>query len=383
MIKFILAPDSFKESMTAKEVCLSMEKGIKKVIKDAKCVYVPMADGGEGTLDALVTSTNGEIIYKEVLNPLGNKINARFGILGDKNTAIIEMAEASGIELIQINKRNPMITTSFGTGELIKAALDLGIKSIVIGIGGSATNDAGVGMMQALGAEFLDENNNEILFGGGELNKIRSIDLANFDKRVKDVKFEVACDVTNPLTGKNGASYIFAKQKGANNEMIKVLDSNLKHFADIVKEQFNVDIDNIEGAGAAGGLGATLAYFFNGVLKSGIDLVIKYSNLEEKIHKADYIFTGEGSIDSQTKFGKTISGIAKLGKKYNIPVIALGGELDSNLNELYDLGVTSIFGIVQGVSTLEEALKNGPKNIEKTTESIARILKYSKNAKGK
>lgn len=378
MIKFILAPDSFKESMTAREVCLSMEKGIKKVIKDAKCVYVPMADGGEGTLDALVTSTNGEIIYKEVLNPLGNKINARFGILGDKNTAIIEMAEASGLELIQTSKRNPMITTSFGTGELIKEALDLDMKSIVIGIGGSATNDAGVGMMQALGAKFLDENNYEISFGGGELNKIRSIDLTNFDNRVKDVKFEVACDVTNTLTGKNGASYIFAKQKGANDEMIKILDSNLKHFADIVKDQFNVNIDNIKWAGAAGGLGATLAYFFNGVLKSGRDLVIKHSNLEEKIQKADYIFTGEGSIDSQTKFGKTISGIAKLEKKYNIPVIALGGELASNLDELYDLGVTSIFGILQGVSTLEEALKNGPKNIEKTTENIARILKYSK-----
>ena len=374
MINFILAPDSFKESMTAKEVCIAMEKGIRKVIKDAKIIHVPMADGGEGTLQALIDATNGKLLYKEVLNPLGDKIRARFGVLGDNKTAIIEMAEASGLELIKKEERNPMITTSFGTGELIKAALDLNVSNIVIGLGGSATNDAGVGMLQALGVSFLDEDNKEISFGGKELERIKKIDLSNFDKRIEKVKIEVACDVTNPLTGENGASYVFARQKGANGEMIKVLDSNLKSYSNIVKNSFNIDINNIEGAGAAGGIGASLVGFCGGELKKGIDIVTKYSMLEEKIQKADYIFTGEGSIDSQTKFGKTISGVARLGKKYNVPVIALGGRVDSNIDELYDIGVTAVFGILKEITSLEDALKTGPENIEKTIENIIRTL---------
>ncbi|MDV4149374.1 glycerate kinase [Clostridium sp. AL.422] len=375
MKKFILAPDSFKESMRAKEVCIAMEKGIRKVMPDVEVIHVPMADGGEGTLQALIDSTNGEIFYKEVLNPLGNKIKARFGILGDKKTAIIEMAEASGLELINKEERNPMITTSYGTGELIKAALDFNVNTIVIGLGGSATNDAGVGMLQALGGRFLDDNNKEVHFGGGELHRIKKIDLSNFDKRIENVKIEVACDVKNTLTGKNGASYIFARQKGAHEKMIEILDSNLKSFANVVKNTFNIDIDNIEGAGAAGGMGASLVGFCGGELNRGIDIVIKYSKLEELIKGADYIFTGEGSIDAQTKFGKTISGIAMLGKKYNIPVIALGGKVDSNINELYELGVTAAFGILNSVMTLEEALKGGKENIESTTENIVRMIK--------
>lgn len=374
MKKFILAPDSFKESMRAKEVCIAMEKGIRRVIPNAEIMQIPMADGGEGTVQSLIDSTKGKIFYKEVLDPLGNRIKARFGILGDKKTAIIEMAEASGLELINVEERNPIITTSYGTGELIKAALDFDVNTIVIGLGGSATNDAGVGMLQALGGRFLDEDNKEVNFGGGELGRIKKIDLSNFDKRIENVKIEVACDVKNNLTGKNGASYIFAKQKGANEKMIEILDLNLRSFANVVKNTLDIDINNIEGAGAAGGMGASLVGFCGGELNRGIDIVIKYSRLEELIKGTDYIFTGEGSIDSQTKFGKTISGIAILGKKYNIPVIALGGKVDSNIKELYDLGVTAAFGILNSVMTLEEALKSGKENIESTVENIVRIL---------
>ena len=378
MKKFILAPDSFKESMTAKEVCLAMEKGIKKAIQDAECIYVPMADGGEGTLQSLVDATNGRIYYKEVLGPLGNKVKARYGILGDNKTGIIEMAEASGLHLVEREKRNPMLTTSYGTGELIKAVLDKGVDRIIIGLGGSATNDAGVGMLQALGVRFLDKENKEIAFGGGELNKIAKIDLSNFDKRIRDIKIEAACDVNNLLTGERGASYVFGPQKGATKEMVEILDSNLKHFAELVYDEFNIDIDNISGAGAAGGLGSTLVGFCNAKLNKGIDIVIKYSKLEEKLQGADYVFTGEGSIDSQTKFGKTIAGIAKLAKKYDIPVIALAGEVGDGIEDLYDLGISSIFGILPGIISLEEALKDGSKNIERTSENIVRLLKTNK-----
>ena len=230
-MKFILAPDSFKESLTAKEVADAMEIGIKRVLPDAKCIKVPMADGGEGTVQSLVDGTNGTLYEVEVTGPIGNKVKARYGILGDNETAVIEMAEASGIHYVQGEERNPMLTTTFGTGEVIKAALDKGIKKILIGIGGSATNDGGVGMLQALGGKFLDKDGNEIAFGGGNLDKIEKIDLSNFDERIKNIELEVACDVSNPLTGKNGASAIFGPQKGATPEMVKILDENLDHFA--------------------------------------------------------------------------------------------------------------------------------------------------------
>ena len=281
-MKFILAPDSFKESMTAKEACISMENGIRKVFKDATCIHVPMADGGEGTVDALIESTNGNLHEVEVTAPLGNKVKAKFGILGDGKTAVIEMAEASGIHLVKLEDRNPLLTTTFGTGELIKYALDMNIERIIIGLGGSATNDGGVGMLQALGASFKDSDGKEIAFGGGVLKDLCTIDLSGFDKRIYDVKIEVACDVKNPLTGENGASFVFGAQKGGNKETLEELDSNLKHYAEVVKRDMGKEIDKVEGAGAAGGLGAALIGFCNGKLESGIDLVIKHSNLEIK-----------------------------------------------------------------------------------------------------
>ncbi|AOR23861.1 glycerate kinase [Clostridium taeniosporum] len=373
-MKFILAPDSFKESMTSKEACEAMERGIKKVMPKAECIKVPMADGGEGTVEALVESTNGQICEVEVLGPLGKKVNACFGVLGNKSTAVIEMATASGIQLIKREERNPIITTTYGTGELIKAALDKGIKHIIIGIGGSATNDGGAGMIQALGGKLSDYNGKEIPFGGGSLNNLENIDLSNLDCRLKEVIIEVACDVTNPLIGENGASAIFGPQKGATPKMVKELDENLLHYAEVIKKCLGKDIAYTKGAGAAGGLGAALLAFLNGKLKRGIDLVIKHTNLSEKVKGADFLFTGEGSIDSQTIFGKTPIGVAKIAKRENVKTIAFAGKIGKEVESLYSEGIDSIFGILTGITNMDEALILGKENLERCVENVVRVL---------
>lgn len=370
----VLAPDSFKESMTAKEVCVAMERGIKKVNSNIQCIHVPMADGGEGTMQSLVDATGGEVYSLEVVGPLGNRVKAEYGILGNGEIGVLEMASASGIHLVSLEERNPLITTTYGTGELIKACLDRGVKKLLIGIGGSATNDGGVGVIQALGGRLLDKEGNELGFGGGELEKLDRIDLTNFDRRLKDVVIEVACDVSNPLCGENGASYIFGSQKGASVEMIKILDNNLKHYAKVIKEQFGKDVLEIAGAGAAGGLGAGLMVFLNGNLKKGIEIVIEYSGLEKKVKNCDMVWTGEGSIDFQTQYGKTPLGVATVAKKYNKPVVALAGRVGDDIDILYEKGIDSIFGIMRGVTTIDEALKNGKENIERTSENIARLM---------
>lgn len=370
----LLAPDSFKESMTAKEVCLAMEKGIKKVNDKITCIHVPMADGGEGTMQSLIDATNGTVYSIEVAGPLSNRVEAQYGILGNGEVGVIEMASASGIHLVPKEKRNPLITTTYGTGELIRACLDKGVKKILIGIGGSATNDGGAGAMQALGAKFLDEQEKEIGFGGGNLGKIKKIDLTTFDERLSKVEIEVACDVNNPLCGENGASNIFGPQKGATKEMIEILDKNLKYFADVIRKQCNKDVESMPGAGAAGGLGASLVAFLDGKLKKGIELVIQYSGLEEKVKNCDLVFTGEGSIDYQTKFGKTPIGVASVAKKYDKPVIAVAGKVGDNIDDLYENGIDSIFGIMRGVTSIEEALKDGEENIEKAAENIMRLI---------
>ena len=370
----VLAPDSFKESMTAKEVCVAMERGIKKVNSNIQCIHVPMADGGEGTMQSLVDATGGEVYSLEVVGPLGNKVKAEYGILGNGEIGVLEMASASGIHLVSLEERNPLITTTYGTGELIKACLDRGVKKLLIGIGGSATNDGGVGVIQALGGRLLDKEGNELGFGGGELEKLDRIDLTNFDRRLKDIVIEVACDVSNPLCGENGASYIFGPQKGASVEMIKILDNNLKHYAKVIKEQFGKDVLEIAGAGAAGGLGAGLMVFLNGNLKKGIEIVIEYSGLEKKVKNCDMVWTGEGSIDFQTQYGKTPLGVATVAKKYNKPVVALAGRVGDDIDILYEKGIDSIFGIMRGVTTIDEALKNGKENIERTSENIARLM---------
>lgn len=373
----VLAPDSFKESMTAKEVCEAMERGIRKANSQIRCIHVPMADGGEGTMQSLVDATGGRVYSKEVVGPLGNNVVAEYGILGNGEIGVIEMASASGIHLVDSEKRNPLITTTFGTGQLIKACLDKGVKKLLIGIGGSATNDGGAGFIQALGGRLLDENGDDLSYGGGALAKLHTIDLSNLDERLKYVSVEVACDVNNPLCGKEGVSYVFGPQKGATREMIEILDQNLSHYAEVIKEQLGKDVISKAGAGAAGGLGAGLMAFLDVKLKSGIEMVIEYANLEEKVRDADMVWTGEGSIDFQTQYGKTPLGVAMIAKKYNKPVIALAGRVGNDIDVLYDKGIDAIFGIMRGVTSIEEALVKGPENVEKTSENIIRLLNIS------
>ena len=374
-MKIVIAPDSFKESMTAKEVCEAIEKGMKIALPNAEFIKVPMADGGEGTTQSLVDATEGKMYFVETTGPLGEKVKSKFGILGNGEIAVLEMASTSGLELVPREKRNPMITTTYGTGELIKKAMDMGAKTILIGIGGSATNDGGAGMIQALGGKLLDENGKQISFGGGELSKIKKIDLSELDSRIKNIKFIAACDVQNPLTGETGAANVFGRQKGATEEMIKILDNNLKHYAELIRQDVKVDVENIPGAGAAGGLGAGLMAFLNAELRKGIDIVVEYSKLEEKIKGADFVITGEGSIDSQTRFGKTPYGVVSVAKKYGVPNITLAGNVSKDIEILYDYGFDAIFSIMQGVDNLDNALKNGKVNLEKTAENIARLIR--------
>lgn len=376
-MKFVLAPDSFKESMSAKKAALAMEKGIRSVFPDAECVIVPMADGGEGTVESLISTRNGEMMKVEVIGPLGERVIAEYGLFGDGQTAVIEMASASGIELIKPEDRNPLVTTTYGTGELIKHALDRGVSRILIGIGGSATNDGGAGMLQALGVSFKDKNDQELPFGGGALNQLTSIDLSGLHSRIEKVEIDVACDVTNPLIGENGASAIFGPQKGATPEMVKLLDDNLAHYAEVIKRELGKDIAHTEGAGAAGGLGTGLMAFFNAQLKKGVDLVIEYTGLEDQMLGADYVFTGEGSIDGQTMYGKTPFGVASSAKKNSIPVIAFAGRIGDGVELLYEHGFSTIIGILKGVSSLDDALKSGEINLAFASENICRVLKLN------
>ncbi|MWP49105.1 MULTISPECIES: glycerate kinase [unclassified Gilliamella] len=374
---FVLAPDSFKESLTAKEVCEAMESGIKKVFSDAKFVHVPMADGGEGTTQSLVDATNGTLHTCEVTGPLGNKVMAHFGILGDKTTAVIEMASASGIQLVPKESRNPLITTTYGTGELILACIKHGVKKIILGIGGSATNDGGAGMAQALGVKFYDKNDQLLGKGGGVLDKLAKIDVSEVNSLLDNVEFIVASDVTNPLCGEKGASKVFGPQKGATPEMVKQLDKNLQHYSSVIKSQLGKDVSTIPGAGAAGGLGAGLMAFTNSKMEKGINIVIRYSDLENKLKGADFCFTGEGGIDFQTKFGKTPFGVAQVAKAQQVPVIALAGTIGKNIEDLYPEGIDTIFGIIPTAATIEELLAGGFKNIERASENIARLIKIT------
>ncbi|MGI6224849.1 MAG: glycerate kinase [Peptococcales bacterium] len=374
MKKIIIAPDSFKGSMSAKEVCEAAERGVKSVLEDVEIIKIPMADGGEGTVETLVDATDGKLIKINVLNPLGHEFETYFGILGDGRTAVIEMALASGLTLVPREHRNPLLTTTYGTGQLIKAALDHGCREFIIGIGGSATNDGGVGMAQALGVQFLDKDGKEIGFGGVNLSKLERIELGGLDSRIKESIFKVACDVDNPLCGPKGASYVFGPQKGATSEMIQLLDSNLLHFAKVIHRDVGVSVQNEPGAGAAGGLGAGLMAFCQARLQRGIDLIIEATKLEGQIKGADLVITGEGQMDFQTAHGKTPYGVAQIAKKYDIPVIAIVGSIGYGVEELYTKGIDSIFSIVEGPMTLEECMKNGSLLLERTTGRIIRTL---------
>ena len=338
-MKILIAPDSFKESLTSIEVAEYLREGFKKADKNFEITKLPLADGGEGTVKSLVAATDGKIMKKEVTDPLGNKVEAIYGILGDGKTGVIEMATASGLPLVPKDKRNPLKTTTYGTGELIKAALDQGCTKLIIGIGGSATNDCGVGMAQALGGKFLDEDGKQIGYGGQYLKDIEKIDLSQLDSRIAETEIEVACDVDNPLYGKNGAAYIYGPQKGASKDQVKELDQGLKHIAEIIKDDLGKEVNEIPGAGAAGGLGAGLSAFLDAKLRPGIKIVMEASKLREKMKKVDLVVTGEGKIDGQTASGKTPVGVSRIAKKEELPVIAVAGTIGEDAEKVYDEGI--------------------------------------------
>ncbi|AJI21277.1 glycerate kinase [Priestia megaterium] len=374
-MKIVIAPDSFKESLTALHVCEALEKGIKTHFPNAEISKVPMADGGEGTVQSLVDATGGQIIQAKVTGPLGKEVEAFYGILGDGKTAVIEMAAASGLHQVPMDERNPLITTTRGTGELILKALDQKVKHIIIGIGGSATNDGGAGMVKALGAKLLNTNGAEIKEGGGSLNQLAAIDLTNFDSRLAEVKVEVACDVDNPLTGATGASAVFGPQKGATPDMVKQLDRNLAHYAAVIEKEMDIHIQNVPGAGAAGGLGGGLLAFLSAELKPGVDIVIEATQLESYIKNADLVITGEGRIDGQTIYGKTPIGVAKTAKKHSVPVIAIAGSIGAGSEAVYEHGISALFSVVPGAVTLPEALEKAGENIERTAKNVASVIR--------
>ena len=373
-MKIVIAPDSFKGSLTALEAANAIEEGLKRFFPEAEIIKVPMADGGEGTVQSLVDATGGRIVKRIVTGPLGDKVEAQFGILGDGRTAVIEMASASGLPLVPPDKRNPMVTTTYGMGELIKAALDMGCRKFIIGIGGSATNDGGGGMAQALGVKLLDKEGNDIPFGGGGLLKLDRIDISTLDPRIAESEIVVACDVDNPLTGPRGAARVYSPQKGATPDMVEILDKALEHFAEVVKRDLGRDIKDVPGAGAAGGLGAGLMAFLNARLQLGVDIVIEATGLEEKVKGADLVITGEGGIDSQTIYGKTPIGVTKVAKKFGIPVLAVAGGISDDASVVYEHGIDGLMSIIPRPMTLDEAMAQGKKLLSDAAERIARLI---------
>jgi len=378
MGKILIASDSFKGAASALEVCNAIENGIKQVCPEVETIKTPMADGGEGTVESLIAATKGRFIRKLVTDPLGGKVKAKFGILGDNKTAVIEMAEASGLPLVPPEKRNPLKTTTYGTGELIKYAMGKGAKRFIIGIGGSATVDGGAGMAQALGAKLVDKRGKEIGFGGDSLSNLFKIDTSSMDERIKACDFEVACDVDNPLCGTKGAAYVYAPQKGATKTQVTVLDRALSHFANIVYRDTGTKVDTFPGAGAAGGLGAGLVAFLDARLKSGIELVIKASGIEHYIQDVDLVITGEGKIDGQTIFGKTPIGVAKLAKKYGKPVIAVCGMVDEGYEKVYKNGIDAIITEFNSSLTTQEQIGQCKRLIQQVTANAMRLAVITK-----
>ncbi len=372
-MKIVIAPDSYKESLSAMEVANAIEAGFREIYPNAEYVKMPVADGGEGTVDAMVAATGGHKISVSVTGPTGKQVMAELGLIY-QHTAVIEMAEASGLERISAVERNLLITTTYGTGEMIRAALDLGVKQFIIGIGGSATNDGGAGMLQALGYRLLDQHGRDIPRGGAGLSDLATIDISSADPRLQDCQFKVACDVTNPLTGPMGAAQVFGPQKGADAAMVALLDENLKHYARIVTQELGTDVEFVPGAGAAGGTGAALLAFMKAELHSGIDIVLAALGLELIIADADLVITGEGRLDSQTINGKVPVGVARLAKRHGKPVIAIAGSLSPDVAIVYEHGIDSAFGAVNRVCTLHEAFDFAASNIKLTARNIAALL---------
>ncbi|MDQ7253400.1 glycerate kinase [Bacillus thuringiensis] len=376
-MKVVIASDSYKESLKAIEVCEAIERGFRAIFPNAKYVKIPIGDGGEGTVESLVDATGGRIISISVTGPLRESVQAFYGVSKDKKTAFIEMAAASGLQHVPVEKRNPLITTTKGTGELILHALNQGAEYIILGLGGSVTNDGGAGMLAALGVRFINDKGEVIDPSGGTLHSIVAIDFSQMDPRLKGVKIEAACDVDNPLVGMQGASFVFGRQKGANVEMMKELDENLKHYANILKRYVSSDVSEIPGAGAAGGMGAAVISVLKGDLRRGIEIVLDYTNFDKHIEDADLIITGEGRIDEQTAYGKAPVGVAGRAKRFSVPVIAIGGSVSSDYSAVYEKGIDAVFSITTRPMTLEEAYRVAEENIEMTTKNIATVWKIA------
>lgn len=375
-MKIVIAPDSFKESLSALAVADAIETGLRRVLPHAHIVKIPMADGGEGTVQSLIDATQGTLHTTEVSDPLGKRVAAFFGVSGDQHTAIVEMAAASGLHWVDLDKRNPLKTSSYGTGELIQAALNLGVKHIILGIGGSATNDGGAGMLQALGAQFFNHNNQLITekISGGILDQIARVDFSIINQKFKGISVEVACDVNNPLCGERGASAIFAPQKGATPDMVAILDKNLQHYAHIIQQNLNTDIATPAGSGAAGGMGGGLLTLPHVQLKSGVQIVLDTVRLAEHIADADFVITGEGRMDAQSIAGKTPIGVARTAKQFGKPVIAIVGSLRTDYEVVYQHGIDAVFPIIRQLDTLPETLANARENLISTAQNVAKLM---------
>lgn len=376
-MKIVLAPDSFKGNLTSLQVATAMEKGIKRVIPNASCIKIPMADGGEGTVQSLVSATDGKFIRRRVIGPVGKPVSAYYGILSDGKTAIIEMAEASGLPKIKDTKdKNPMKTTTYGTGQLITDALDKGANNIIIGLGGSATVDGGAGMAQALGVRFMDKRGREIkqLAAGGMLQRIDYIDMSGIDHRIKKCKVTIASDVESQLCGKKGAAHVFGPQKGATPAMVLKLDENLRYFAMLIKRDVGKDVIKLKGVGAAGGLGAGMIAFTEGRIRKGIEVVIEASRLADYIKKADLVFTGEGCVDFQTAFGKTPAGVAKIARKYGVQTIVIGGGISDDARSVFKYGVSGLASACARDMSLQEAIHHSRGHLTNAAERALRLV---------
>lgn len=373
-MKVVIAPDSFKESLTALQVCQCIKQGFASVYPNADYHFMPLADGGEGTVDVLMHALNGERIESFVEGPLGESVMASWALLDKGQTALIEVAAASGLDLLPPASRDPLLASTYGTGQIIKQALEMGVSKIVIGLGGSATNDAGAGIIQALGGRLVDQQGEEVTRGGLALKDVASIDLSAVDKRCASVKLVIACDVSNPLTGETGASYIFGPQKGASEQDVKALDSALDVFAVVAEKQTNSAFKTREGFGAAGGTPLGLSLLFNAELKSGIEMVLDTLNANQVLQGADLVITGEGQMDDQTLQGKTPYGIAKRAVALGIPVIGIAGSLGRESQQLESY-FDGVFGTVRAPQSLDKVLAEASTNLERTARNIAATLK--------
>lgn len=378
-MKIVIAPDSYKESLSALDVANAIEAGFREIFPTAEYVKIPLADGGEGTVEAMVAATQGRVVKVAVTGPLGEQVAGFYGLSGDGQSAFIEMAAASGLEWLPQHKRDPLITTSWGTGELIRHALDAGVQHIIIGLGGSATNDGGAGMAQALGAKLLDKQGEQIAPGGAALETLARIDISELDPRLFACRIHVACDVTNPLTGEAGASAVFGPQKGATPEMIARLDKALAHYAHIIARDLQREVLDLSGGGAAGGMGAALYAFCGARLRPGIEIVTDALALDKQLADADLLITGEGRIDSQTVQGKVPVGVAKIARRYNVPVIGIAGSLTADVGVVHRHGIDAVFSVLYKICTLEEALANAGENVRMTARNIAAALNVGKS----